>query len=125
MLLVILLDHFSGVLGRIWLPEEGLELVMSCVIRNDELTMETAIFLKKEGMELEMKKGSVQINDLPAIGAPSIAHNLQYTPEKTNDCQSILPSIKKEVSTTIKLGKPVNDCSPIMKSPAVLHIFQF
>ena len=72
-----------------------------------------------------MRKETIQINNLPAIGAPSITHNLQYTPEKMNDCQSISPSIKNQVSTTIRLGKPTNNCLPITNSLAVLYKSQF
>ena len=124
-LLSVWLDCFLGVSYNFWLPEKRLELRMGCMVWNEEKVLEKAIFLKKEGIGLETKKDSIWIDILPAIGPPSIAHCLQYMPEKTSDRQSISPPIKNWVNTTIRIGKPTNYCSPIMKSPAVLYIFQF
>ena len=121
-LLAISLDCFSGVLCRIWLPEEGLELEIGCMVWNEEKPPETAIFLKKEGMGLETKKETIQIDDLPAVKAPSFVHNPQYMPEKTNNCQSISPSIKNQVSTTIRKQAQTNNYLLKSDSLTILYV---
>ena len=125
MLLAISLDRFSGVLYRIWLLEEGPELKMSCLWWNEEKVMETAIFLKKEGMGLETRKETIQIDDLPAVQAPSIIHDLQNMPEKLNECQSILPSIKNWVSTTIRQQAQANNYLPKSGSLTIAYVLSY
>ena len=55
------------------------------MVWNEEKKVETANFLKKEGIGLETRKETTQMDDLPAVGGPSIVHNCQYMPEKMND----------------------------------------
>ena len=81
-----------------------------------------AIFLRRDGMELETKEESIEIDDLPAVQVHSIAHDLQNMPEKSNGCQSISPSIKNQVSTTIRKPAQTNDYLP-KDSLTIIYFF--
>ena len=124
-LLAPLLDRSLGVFYRIWLPEEGLELRIGCMVWNEEEGLEMAIFLRRDGMELETKQESDQIYDSPAVQAPSIAHDLQNMPEKSNGCQLISQSIKNQVSKTIRQQAQANDYLPKSDSLTIVYILSY
>ena len=62
------------------------------------------------------------MDNLPAVGGPSITHNCQYMPEKMNDYQLISTSIRNQVSTTIRKKAQINDNLPKSDSLTIVYV---
>src|SRR5882757_10578958 len=114
----ISLACFLGILFDVWLKERKLESVVGCVLWNREAT---AIFSKMDGMELETKKTSTRIDDLPIIPAPSIAYGPRHIAEKKYELPSISPTIRRRVSPTANQETRTYDYLPITNSTAFMY----
>jgi hypothetical protein len=112
MLLYISWNRLLGFLCHLWLLEGD------CVLWDKE---EPAIFFGGDGMELETKKESIQINGLPEVPAPSIAHSLQCITERTDKPPLILPTIRQWISTTIKQEAQTNNYLLKTNLPAFVY----
>ena len=76
-------DCLPNISLDVWMEGRRFESVIGRVLWNKEEEM--AIFLRKDGMELETKETSAWIDDLPTVQAPSIALSPRHAAERNDE----------------------------------------
>ena len=119
----ISLDHLPDISLDVWLEERRFDLVIGRMLWNKEEEM--AIFLRRDGMELETQETSARIDDLPTVQAPSIALSARHAAGRNDDPPLILSTIRKQFSPKMKQQPQTYDCLPKTTYPALIYDIGF